>query len=815
MRQKEEILEQEWKRKTKQSRVERETETTTSKWFVELELWFHFFLSRGDEFKSWKMPHKIFRRLWRIPWYSCWYYRSVLYGLFSSPLITDCVQVIYEDGDIEDILENDFFEHYIDKSKLNVDTYHLLKKLASNYSRNNKLAQEMADIESSLVSRYVLKEFPGHGMYYGKVESYISPYYKVSLLLFPLPTLQPLIVHKIRYEDNDCEEYTQEELDKYYVSAEKVPIKTKQNLDRLLVPTTTQASSSSSKPKKEKKIHSLDPKRRRAVEEISSSADDDDDDDDDDEDDNRGLTSRPHGGNGENEIEADFDDEGLMNHTRKKRKKRRKELLATDPTRPLHLIKVLKSHNNGTVSMAASSSATTANVGSSHKILQDAPVRIIEKSEGEDPQDEPLQEILLSSPKEGNPASSYGEGVVVMSEALPSSPLKDLLTGSDGTKVLIDHKEENVSIPSTVLHETQVDSHDFDMETNEIVEEPVEKSVTLEHTNAPEVQLEVNLIAPSDSDPGQIIFDSPVQLDTASSDSEDILTSATAYPLETQVESNSDHINSNSHELLASSEDQLATESEEQLELAQPDLPKVNTQDHSFDRDELRENTQDQLSSDQFNSDQLNSDQLNSPSQEQVTSDLQPDSVHVTPSSPETFEYSLVDRSYGTPPPSPLPPQSETKQFDDGADEELIPTGVVESSFKPLTEGSESEPNVPFLESKKKQSEGLGNEPNVPCNTTPSSSKQPSEGPESGPIFSSSKQPSEAESELNVPPITTPSSKQPKSSRKRKSKSPKAPTSPAVVDSTKFIGAFVKKRFSDYGDFYGIIVDFIPPYFQV
>jgi hypothetical protein len=164
---------------------------------------------------------------------------------------------------------------------------------------------------------------------------------------------------------------------------------------------------------------------------------------------------------------------------------------------------------------------------------------------------------------------------------------------------------------------------------------------------------------------------------------------------------------------------------------------KESTPDHVTDRE-----AQMAPSQDDFNSDQLNSDQLSLISQEQVVSDFQPDSG--APSSPQTFEYSLPDRSYGTPPSSPPPPQPDAKQFDDGMDEQLIPT----------------EENTPKAR------------------------------------ISTRKQPSS-------------------SSRKRKTKSPKSSPSPAADNNPKYIGYFIKKRFSKYGDFYGIVIDFVAPYFQV
>jgi hypothetical protein len=86
------------------------------------------------------------------------------------------MKVIYQDGDIEDILENDFYDLYCEKYKVPTDIVSLLKKLAFNYQKN-KVDEDAWNREN--INRFVLKEFSGHGMYYGIVESYASPFYKV------------------------------------------------------------------------------------------------------------------------------------------------------------------------------------------------------------------------------------------------------------------------------------------------------------------------------------------------------------------------------------------------------------------------------------------------------------------------------------------------------------------------------------------------------------------------------------------------------------------------------------------------------------
>lgn len=106
------------------------------------------------------------------------------YGVYIGivvDIINDYYTIIYEDGDIEDITKNEFNKYKYDINLLNSEIILLLRKLSSNYYRNiNNNNHNYNNNHNSL--RYILKEFPGHGMYYGIIESHNSPYYKVSLI---------------------------------------------------------------------------------------------------------------------------------------------------------------------------------------------------------------------------------------------------------------------------------------------------------------------------------------------------------------------------------------------------------------------------------------------------------------------------------------------------------------------------------------------------------------------------------------------------------------------------------------------------------
>lgn len=514
-------------------------------------------------------------------------------------------------------------------------------------------------------------------------------------------------------------------MDRYYVSTEKVPSKTKKCLDRLLQPSS-------------KSITKVSQNTKRKYE-------------------TQGASSSKRVRGSEEEDEDEFIDIPVKHATKRKQTTTR----PTVPTLPLHLVKVRHS--------AAAREETSKESDVSSPLVVDSSLS------GDVAQNSSME--LSSSTKLDN---ETGDHELLESQGLPVAPESEEIIISESQEMVVSESLEQITIISESQSIVVSESQDLSKPEEQIAfpESESREQVTIitpqesvsesEDLSKPQEQIQIALSTPQENVESECIEQIVVV-------TEDILVSESRDL-------------SHSQKQTATQEIVVTEDISRKFSLCQEHLPLSETEESSGSE------CSEQIAVTAF----------------EPQENLPVSQEHVLVSEPQASE-------------------SQEVIFSESKEQVAVSESQKILSQAPDAAVSESYDDLPISEgnhrSEVPESNSQSSLPDVNHDALlipPSTGLSPSADHVALRDPSENHSPSNSQSLLNQVTSTPPTRSEKKiatrglnSSNKKKTKSPRKSQGSPASDSLKFLGNFVKKHFSKHGDFYGIVVDFVSPYFQV